>query len=109
MSLMDDFMLLMRARVSTFEEAAAINRLRAFIEQHEPWLPPQQEGFGPWIEYKPGDKGPRVGDKIRVLLLAMRQAKVEPFDLDIERANVFQWGPVGNPIVAYCVKLEDNE
>ena len=85
----------------------AYNRLRAFIEAHEPWLPPQQPGFGPWIEYREGDKGPHITDVVMIVTKRERQTKSSP--LWEKSARNWDWVVEGVPgdIVAYCVKLED--
>ena len=82
-------------------------RLRAFIEANTPWLPPQQEGFGPWIEWKPGDLGPRIGDIVRIFRGASRDSRRwarQTFEGPAE-----EWSWFGSDIVAYCVKLPDAE
>lgn len=83
--------------------------LRAFIEANTPWLPPQQEGFGPWIEYGPGDPGPHINDTVVVLLQGRREAKVVPKPTKACLARTLHWGESFNPIVAYCVKLPEAE
>ena len=83
----------------------AVATLRAFIEANQPWLPPQQEGFGPWIEWKPGDLGPRVGDIVRILQGASRGSR--RWDRQTFEGPAKQWSWCGNYIVAYCVKLPD--
>lgn len=85
----------------------AVATLRAFIEANTPWLPPQQEGFGPWIEWKPGDLGPRVGDIVCILRGTNRDNRSwvrQTFEGCAE-----QWSWCGSDIVAYCVKLPEVE
>jgi hypothetical protein len=80
-------------------------RLHAFIEANTPWLPPQQEGFGPWIEWEPGDPGPRIGDIVCILRGANRDKRMWYRQTFEGPAKQWSWG--GNDIVAYCVKLPD--
>ena len=83
----------------------ARNAIKAYIEATAPWLPPQQEGFGPWIEWKPGDLGPRIGDIVCILRGRNRDNRMwyrQTFEGPAE-----QWSWCGNDIVAYCVKLPD--
>lgn len=77
--------------------AQTANRLRAFIEQHQPWHPPRQPGFGPWIEYD-GKNGPRVDQIVRVLSGSNRAEKYVP------TTDCPAWGFGWSGIVAYCVK-----
>lgn len=94
-------------KAPSISEAEAYKRLRAHIEANQPWLPPQQEGFGPWIEYRVGDPGPRVTDTVCLLLRKMRELRLAPTGLTPGSAREFVWdGNAPNPIVAYCVKLE---
>lgn len=80
--------------------------LRSHIEATTPWLPPQQEGFGPWIEYWPCDPGPRVNDEVFVLAEIDRKKKYTPQVRGLARNVV--WENTGrSAIVAYCVKLPD--
>ena len=82
--------------------------LRAFIEANTPWLPPQQEGFGPWIEYWPGDPGPRVNDEVLVLAEIERKKKYTPKVRGLARDVA--WENTGrSAIIAYCVKLPEVE
>ena len=81
--------------------------LRAFIEANTPWLPPQQEGFGPWIEWKPGDLGPRVGDIVCILRRTNRDNRM--WDRQTFEGPAKKWSWCGNDIVAYCVKLPEAE
>lgn len=84
----------------------AIAVLRTFVDTNTPWLPPQQEGFGPWIEYRVGDPGPRVTDAVQVLYERDRARRL----WDGERsASEFPWHRTHDPIVAYCVKLREAE
>lgn len=85
----------------------ARNAIKAFIEANQPWYPPRQEGFGPWIEWKPGDPGPRVNDTVVILLQEMREAKAGPKLIHANLAQAFPWVDGPNLIVAYCVKLPD--
>ena len=86
----------------------AVATLRAFIEANTPWLPPQQEGFGPWIEWKPGDPGPRVNDEVLVLSEIERKKKYAPKIRGLARDVA--WENTGrSAIVAYCVKLPEVE
>lgn len=81
--------------------------LRAFIEANTPWHPPQQEGFGPWIEWKPKDLGPRIGEIVRVLLKSNREARNWEHQRYEGRADKWSWCRHG--VVAYCVKLPEAE
>lgn len=102
MSLMNDLKTLRNAPSVTAWDAA-YERLRAFIEQHEPWLPPQQEGFGPWIEFREGDKGPHVNDVVHILTRGEQDAR----RFDHAASMVAKhWGWTGD-YVAYCVKLDE--
>ena len=83
----------------------ARNAIKAYIEANQPWLPPQQEGFGPWIEWKPGDLGPRIGDIVRVLRKPNRD--IREWSHQKFGGRVEQWSWCGSDIVAYCVKLPD--
>jgi hypothetical protein len=88
------------------EVIRAYDALKAHIEATTPWLPPRQQGFGPWIEWKPGDLGPRVTDQVLVILAHMRDKRIKPEE--IKAAPHWTWRTdVANPIVAYCVKLPD--
>ncbi|MFN7611073.1 MAG: hypothetical protein ACK5QX_09100 [bacterium] len=80
----------------------ALNRLRAFIEAHQPWYPPQPEGFGPWIEYS-GKNGPRVDEIVCVLDSFERERRKYNHEEGI--ALGWDW----EETVAYCVKLESND
>ena len=82
----------------------ARDAIKAYIEANTPWLPPQQEGFGPWIEWKPGDLGPRVGDIVCILRGTNRDKRMWDRQTFEGHAKKWSWG--GNDIVAYCVKLE---
>jgi hypothetical protein len=91
------------------EALDAYARLRIFIEQHQPWYPPQPEGFGPWIEYD-GKNGPRGNDVVAVLTEAERGNRK---GWSSEQRPAYVYGPYWrkdsdpNCIVAYCVKQED--
>ena len=86
----------------------AYKRLRAFIEANTPWLPPRQEGFGPWIEYWPGDPGPRVNDEVLVLSEIESKKKYAPKVRGLARDVA--WENTGrSAIIAYCVKLPEAE
>ena len=88
------------------EVIRAYDALKAHIEATTPWLPPQEEGFGPWIEYRVGDPGPRVTDQVLVLLSHMRDRRIKP--KEIKYAPHWTWhDDVANHVVAYCVKLPD--
>ncbi len=109
--LLDDLNLLEGQTVSDNERGAsreqlfqAANRLRAFIEQHQPWYPPRQPGFGPWIEYD-GKNGPRVDQVAAVLIKHDREAKVHHTD-GCQVAHLFNWkrNDWSGRIVAFCVK-----
>lgn len=89
---------------ATKEDDAAYARLRAFIKANGPWCPPVPVGFGPWIEFTPGDKGPGVGEVVDVLTQNERDNRC--YDKDPRRAKNYPWD---KSIVAYCVKLEDGE
>jgi hypothetical protein len=84
----------------------AYARLRAFIEQHQPWYPPRQPGFGPWVEYD-GTNGPRVDQEVKVLELAERLER-SYCDLSAQKAAYQGWFDASNPIVAYCVKEDQS-
>ena len=99
MSLMDD---LDFVACDVRADSLAYMRLRAFIEHHQPWLPPQQPGFGPWIEYKLGDKGPRIGDVVHILKQFERNKRAFFADA-ADTADCWTWD---DEVVAYCVKLE---
>ena len=83
----------------------ARNAIKAYIEANTPWLPPQQEGFGPWIEWKPGDLGPRIGDIVRVLIKSNRETRNWEHQRYEGCADEWSWCHHG--VVAYCVKLPD--
>jgi hypothetical protein len=93
--------------VVTSKICEAYRVLRSHIEASQPWLPPQQEGFRPWIEWKPGDLGPHVNDTVVILLQKMREAKAGPKLIHTNLAQAFPWVDGPNLIVAYCVKLPD--
>ena len=107
-TLLEDLQLLSEECMPFFgEERRAYDRLKAFIEANQPWYPPRQEGFGPWIEWKPGDPGPRVNDTVVILLQEMRESKAGPKPIHANLAQAFPWVDGPNLIVAYCVKLPD--
>ncbi len=85
----------------------ALKRLKDFIEANKPWTPPQLPGFGPWIEYREGDQGPRVNEVVDILCGEERSTK--KFTSTPSRAanKRWHWKGLGSDIVAYCVKLED--
>lgn len=88
------------ARVSAGD---AFNRISAHVQATLPWYPPQPEGFGPWIEYKEGDKGPCVNDEVCCLLFRHRYNK--KFRVSSRLANSWSWNQEGDEaIVAYCVR-----
>ena len=107
-TLLEDLQLLSEECMPFFgEERRAYDRLKAFIEANQPWYPPRQEGFGPWIEWKPGDPGPRIGDIVRIFRGASRDSRRwarQTFEGPAE-----EWSWFGSDIVAYCVKLPDAE
>ena len=87
------------------EVIRAYDALKAHIEANQPWYPPRQEGFGPWIEYWPGDPGPRVNDEVLVLAEIERKKKHTPKVRGLARDVA--WENTGrSAIIAYCVKLE---
>ncbi len=80
-------------------------RLRAFIEQHQPWYPPRKPGFGPWIEYD-GKNGPMVDEEVMILTIGARREKSGPQPIP-QFACIFDWHlhpSRPSHIVAYCVK-----
>ena len=101
-TLLGDLDLLFCRDAMLSDRLRARNAIKAFIEANQPWLPPQQEGFGPWIEWKPGDPGPRVTDTIHVLLVSERAART--FDASDAGSAQTRWQ--NQNTVAYCVKLE---
>lgn len=94
-----------RARCAGAEPSFAYERLLKFIEDNIPWYPPQQEGYGPWIEYKTGDPGPRVNDVTKIISAGDRVTKSFYCDKG-EPARKFSWVVECslNKVVAYCVK-----
>lgn len=68
------------------------------------WLPPQQEGFGPWIEFEgPYDRSPVAADtEVGYLLRVERKAQC--YHHEGHPAGAYRWGSL---CVAYCVKLEE--
>ena len=108
MGLMDDLRTLARWVPATDapNAAAAYSRLGAFIKQHEPWYPPQQPGFGPWIEYCVGDKGPHVNDRV-VILTRSERAQKRVVKTPDNAAAVSWYENNGGTVVAYCVKLDE--
>jgi len=114
MGLMDDLNLVATTTLPLTSDndsakVSAYYRLRDFIKQHEPWYPPQQEGFGPWIEYRPGDEGPRVGEVVFILSARDRDEKTFRGGISGGTASGFYWRERsdGAQIVAYCVKLDE--
>lgn len=69
-----------------------------------PWYPPQQEGFGPWVEHTPGSGRP-VADGVIVACLYADEREAQKFTFLDDQAKFWRWAE-GN-IVAYCEKLED--
>lgn len=64
------------------------------------------EGYGEWIEYKPGDSGPRVNEMVHVLEQKERDEKY--FNAEEDLANEYLWSvKQGSTIVAYCIKKPD--
>lgn len=89
-----------------YEQALA--RVRSFIITHAPWLPPQPEGFKPWIEFVPGDPGPRIGETVAALTRNERARKSYSY----RAGSVFSWTWTNSgtePVVAYCVKLPEEK
>ena len=68
------------------------------------WLPPQQEGFGPWIEWTgPHGESPVPGDTLVGYLLT-NEREVQKYQHEGYVAGVYSWG---DRCAAYCVKLEE--
>lgn len=67
------------------------------------WLPPQQEGFGPWIEFT-GEPGacPGAADT-EVEYLSQGEQRDQKFWSGPDRASTWSW----RRCAAYCVKLEE--
>ena len=82
----------------------ALDALEKHIEATTPWLPPQQEGFGPWIEYRVGDPGPREFEIAARLTKDERESR----DYDHAPAQALDLCWVDST-VAYCVKLPETE
>lgn len=101
-TLLDDLIYVYKG-ITPAEKDAAYDRIKAFIEANTPWLPPQQEGFGPWIEYRVGDPGPRVGDEVVVMYNGDRSTRDCSNILSMAYAE--RWAQEDH-IVAYCVKLD---
>jgi len=104
MSLMDDLDKLM-SFATPEDKHPAYERLKAHLEATTPWYPPVPEGYGEWIEYKPGDPGPCVGEHISALLNYEREGK--KFGFNHAPAHMFNWQDVTGKIVAYCIKKPD--
>ncbi len=109
-TLLDDLeMILPNAGTRSYPDSIedAYRRLRAFIEVHQPWCPPRQPGFGPWIEYD-GKNGPRVDEEVMILTTEVRRKRQELlFPTTVALASRFDWSlhpMVPSHIVAYCVK-----
>jgi hypothetical protein len=69
-------------------------------EQQKPWYPPQQEGFGPWIEYGPNEFVPpgRIG------FLYDCEREDRRFIPNMQVLPVLEpFRPAG--VVAYCIQL----
>lgn len=71
------------------------------------WLPPQQEGFGPWIEWTGGDCPVAAEDETQVLLSMERRH--ETYRPECLAAGLYRWSRKNKArdVVAYCVKLEE--
>lgn len=68
------------------------------------WLPPQQEGCGPWIEFTgPHGERPVPGDTLVGYLLA-DEREAQQYNHSVRRADRYSWGD--NICAAYCVKLD---
>ena len=66
------------------------------------WLPPQQEGVGPWIEFEgPYGRYPVAPDTKVGYLLRSEREKQDYYHEGLP-AGSYDWG---RPCVAYCVKL----
>lgn len=81
----------------------AYERLLKFIKYNTPWYPPQQEGYGPWIEYRKGGPEPRVEDIVHVLTPYERAQR--DFDAS-QAAPAYEYWPI-TCVVAYCVKNKE--
>lgn len=68
------------------------------------WLPPQQEGFGPWIEFTGPYGQPPVAEDTRVGCLLRKEREDNRYSPEVLRARSDMWG---SHCVAYCVKLEE--
>lgn len=67
------------------------------------WLPPQQEGFGPWIECTgPHGERPVPGDAI-VGYLLIDEREAQRYSHVAHRADRYAWKGI---CAAYCVKLD---
>jgi hypothetical protein len=73
------------------------------VEPKAPWYPPQQEGFGPWIEGEPKDGPDDVVFTIQVLTPPERRQKRFEFTSDLVTSH--NWSKFISKCVAYCVKL----
>lgn len=92
-----------RERCAGAEPSFAYERLLKFIEANTPWCPPQRKGFDPWIEYKPGDPGPRVNDVIKWMSAAERETREWTDRVGV--ARFVDWSRV----VAYSVAQDKEE
>ena len=70
------------------------------------WYPPVPEGFGPWVEFREGDKPPR-NDKLCRVLLRHERHEMLSFPSEV-KAGAWNWTTIVaySAIVAYSLKLE---
>lgn len=70
--------------------------------QEAPWYPPQQEGFGPWIECD-GHRPDGLPDESTVARLFRSERACHQYEHDPKEAEYFRgW----SSIVAFCIKLD---
>jgi hypothetical protein len=65
------------------------------------WYPPQQPGFGPWIEWSGGESP--VSGRSKVAWILSHERAARRYSHMERRAEHLVWGIIG----AYCVALED--
>lgn len=81
--------------------------LSAAPKQDAPWLPPQQDGFGPWVEHAPGTKPSCYGRSLAHVLLRHEREREAFFANAVDQLGEWDWGDDGDSgIVAYALRLE---
>lgn len=97
-------------RLGTKDQKEHVTRAAASeaMQDDPQWMPPQQEGFGPWIKHD-GGECPVPGDAKVLVLLRGRAAARKYHAVNCTAGGFFVWRHKdcsrNDQIVAYCVKL----